>query len=62
MICDCLQGHPPSPEPGVDAGAQEKANQLWMGLLQGEEPREFMVQASSHASCSKEGSHAETFL
>ena len=55
VIC-VIQGHSPSPEPRVDAGAQEKANQLWTELLQSKEPREFMVHASSLASYGRKGS------
>ena len=60
VIC-VIQGHSPSPEPRVDAGAQEKATQLWTELLQSKEPQEFMVQASSHASCGREGSQHITY-
>ena len=49
-----LQGHAPSPEPGVERNALEAAQDLWTNLTRTDQNMEFTVQASSIASCGKE--------
>ena len=55
LSCDShmVQGHAPEPEPGVDGDTLRAAKELWAGLHQSEQPLEFAIQASSHASYSE---------
>lgn len=45
-----FSGHTPEPEPGVDGDALRAAKELWAGLHHSDQPLEFAIQASSHAS------------